>query len=186
MLGAERLGGVFRVAHPVIAHLDARDRAMFVRMASRARRGASSQWCWTGLTHLGGATVTIALSLGCLLSGKGSWAIGGRAALIILVTSHLLVQLIKRSVGRPRPSEGLEAAALIAAPDRFSFPSGHAAAVASVALGLGQAFPDWSPLLGTVAVLVGFSRVALGVHYPGDVLAGQVLAVLSAWLLRGM
>ena len=186
MLGDGGRGGVFRVAHPVIAHLDARDRAMFLRLATGARRGASSQWIWTGLTHLGGATATIALSLGCVLSGKGAWALGGRSALVTLVVSHLLVQLIKRSVGRPRPSGGLEAAALIAAPDRFSFPSGHAAAVASVALGMGQAFPDWSPLLGTVAVLVGFSRVALGVHYPGDVLVGQALAVLSAWLLGGV
>lgn len=186
MLGAEGLAEVFRVAHPVIARLDARDRAMFVRLASGARRGASSQRIWTGLTHLGGATVTIALSLGCLLSGKAVWADGGRSALITLVVSHLLVQLIKRSVGRPRPSEGIEAAALIAAPDRFSFPSGHAAAIASVALGMGQAFPDWSPLLGMLAVLVGFSRVALGVHYPGDVLVGQALAVLSAWLLGSL
>jgi undecaprenyl-diphosphatase len=31
-----------------------------------------------------------------------------------------------------------------------------------------------------LALLVGFSRVRLGVHFPGDVLAGQVLALLTA------
>jgi undecaprenyl-diphosphatase len=102
------------------------------------------------------------------------------------VISHLFVQLIKRSVGRPRPSAGLPTAALIAAPDRFSFPSGHAAAIASLAIGVGIAFPEWKPLLAAIAGLVGFSRVALGVHYPGDVVAGIALAVASDWLIRSL
>ena len=175
-----------RVTSPLIARLDAGDRAIFVRVALGTRPGASSQRAWTLLTHLGGATATVGVSLAAIAMGHGAWVDGGRAALLTLVVSHLLVQLVKRSVGRPRPAEQFSTAALIAAPDRFSFPSGHAAAVASVAIGLGLAFPDWIPLLGAIAVLVGFSRVALGVHYPGDVVVGQLLAVVSAWLLRSM
>lgn len=177
---------MLRATSPLLARLDAGDRAIFARLTLGAGARASSQRAWIGLTHLGGATVTIGASLGALAMGDGAWVAGGRAALLTLVVSHLLVQLIKRSVGRPRPAAGLTTAALIAAPDRFSFPSGHAAAVASVAIGLGLAFPEWRPLLGAIAVLVGFSRVALGVHYPGDVVAGQLLAVVSAWLLRSM
>jgi undecaprenyl-diphosphatase len=186
MLGVGAVNGALRATHPLIARLDAGDRAMFLRLSTGARRGTAAPRVWRILTHLGGATATVTITLGCALLGKGAWGMGGRSALMILVVSHLMVQVIKRSVGRPRPSAGLPVAALIAAPDRFSFPSGHAAAVASVALGLGLALPELAPWLGAAAVLVGFSRVAVGVHYPGDVLAGQALALVAAWLLRSV
>jgi len=40
------------------------------------------------------------------------------------------------------------------------------------------------PLL-ILALLVGFSRVMLGVHYPGDVLMGQAIALMSAYPILG-
>jgi undecaprenyl-diphosphatase len=45
------------------------------------------------------------------------------------------------------------------------------------------AFPSHAIALMILAVAVGFSRVRLGVHYPGDVLAGQLIALLSDALL---
>jgi undecaprenyl-diphosphatase len=102
-----------------------------------------------------------------------------RGALITLVVSHLIVQLIKRTVGRARPSRGLSVAALIAEPDRFSFPSGHAAAAMSVALMYGVAFPVAGVVLLPLALVVGWSRVILGVHYPGDVAVGQGIALAT-------
>jgi undecaprenyl-diphosphatase len=140
---------------------------------------------WRIVTHLGGAPVTIATSVTCL-SLAGVWREAGARALLVLVLSHLIVQAVKRTVGRPRPSRGTNAVTLIGEPDHFSFPSGHAAAAMSVALGLTTAVPQATPALAIGAVLVGFSRVALAVHYPGDVVAGQMIALATAAIVWGL
>lgn len=167
----------------LLARLDARDRALFAKLALAADDARLRCTFWRAVTHVGGATFTIIVSLGLALIAHGELARAGRLAFATLAGSHLIVQLIKRTVGRPRPSRNLPFAALIAEPDRFSFPSGHAAAAMSLALGLAIVFPVAAPLAGVLALVVGMSRVVLGVHYPGDVLAGQALASLTAALL---
>jgi undecaprenyl-diphosphatase len=102
---------------------------------------------------------------------------GVDAAIVLLVT-HLVAQAIKRTATRPRPS-GMSFEALIAAPDKFSFPSGHSIAASALAFTYAWYFPTLAPALLVLATLIGVSRVRLGVHYPGDVLAGQAIALLG-------
>lgn len=166
----------------LLAKLDARDRALFTRCALTASTTRLWRRVWTTLTHVGGATVTIAAATVPLLLG-GEAAAAGRQALLTLFYSHLLVQLVKRTVGRPRPSRGVACATLVGEPDRFSFPSGHSAAAMSVALSFAMAYPPLAVPLLVLALLVGLSRVFLGVHYPGDVFAGQLLAVLTYYVV---
>ena len=161
----------------LLSQLGARDRTLFLRCAIldsslRARR------FWTILTHAGGATITILAATLPMFLG-GTLAVAAQHALTTLVVSHLLVQLVKRTVGRPRPSRSLECMALVVEPDRFSFPSGHAAAAMSVAFVYASAYPALALPLVVLAGAVGMSRVFLGVHYPGDVLIGQMIAVLT-------
>jgi undecaprenyl-diphosphatase len=75
---------------------------------------------------------------------------------------------------------------LVREPDCFSFPSGHATASMSVALAYGLALPVLAGPLLILALLVGFSRVRLGVHYPSDVLAGQMIALGTAGFLSAV
>ena len=158
--------------------LDARDRALFTRWAIAHSASRHLRLFWLVVTHLGGALGAIAAATVPLFFG----AVSERAsvdAVTTLFLSHILVQLVKRAVSRPRPTLGEAYAALIRAPDRFSFPSGHSAAAMSVAFAYAIAYPPFAaPLLGMAAV-VGLSRVALGVHYPGDVLVGQLMAILT-------
>jgi membrane-associated phospholipid phosphatase len=56
----------------------------------------------------------------------------------------------------------------------------------SVALSYVLVFPGWAVPLLSLAFLVGFSRVCLRVHYPSDVIVGQLIAALTSiglWLL---
>ena len=167
----------------LLHRLGAGDRALFLRWALPGVTPSRTRRTWRALTHLGGARFTLGVTLAPLAIG-GVWREGAWHSLQILVVSHLAVQLIKRSVGRPRPSRGTACDVLIAEPDRFSFPSGHAAASMAIALGYATMIPSAAPVLAALAVVVGFSRVALAVHYPGDVLAGQGLALLTSVLLR--
>jgi IscR-regulated protein YhgI len=102
-------------------------------------------------------------------------------AAFALVASHAVVQLPKRTITRARPRMPEGFAALVQPPDRFSFPSGHAASSLSVALAVAADLPSpAAAALAALAMLVGISRCYLGVHYPRDVIAGWLLARSSA------
>jgi len=105
---------------------------------------------------------------------------------LALLLSHLVVQVIKRRVIRERPHLRVVIGPHVVVPDKFSFPSGHSCAVMSVAFVHAVTYPwlAWPLLL--IPMLVGLSRVRLGVHYPGDVFAGQAIAIATGILVMGL
>lgn len=162
---------------PLLARIDSRDRALFMRLATGTRHRLKTKYAWTFLTHLGGATTSILAALAPFF--VRDVAVVGARALLTLILSHAAVQLVKRTVGRPRPSTQMIELVSITDPDRFSFPSGHSAAAMAVAFAYAAAFPALAIPLTLLALLVGASRTFLGVHFPGDVLMGQALAVIT-------
>lgn len=105
-----------------------------------------------------------------------------------LALAFLASQILKRRISRPRPTLPTGFGTLVRAPDRFSFPSGHAAATLAIALPPARelasaGFPLAASVLLVPALLVGVSRVWLGVHYPGDVVAGWALALGASILV---
>ena len=163
----------------LLNRLDARDRALFTRWAIGPAATRAVRRSWRYVTHLGGIELSIAAAALPVFFGQGLVRAAGLNAMLTLAVSHFVVQLIKRSVGRPRPSTRSGCATFIDEPDRFSFPSGHSAAAMAIAVAYGVAFPALAAPLLVVALAVGASRVCLGVHYPGDVVIGQAIAIVT-------
>jgi len=92
-----------------------------------------------------------------------------------------LVMAIKFSVRRKRP-EG-EWGGIYRNTDPHSFPSGHAARSFLIAMIASAFVPGWLVILLWVwAPLVSLARVAMGVHYVSDVLAGAIVGVVVAFI----
>lgn len=140
---------------------------------------------FTLYTHLGDAGMLwIVLSVVMLLFRKTRRA--GVVSLTALLFSLILTNgLLKHLVGRTRPwltVEGL--VPLVAEHDPNSFPSGHTCAAFSAASAWYRTLPHrWMKILGVVlAVLMGLSRLYVGVHFPSDVLCGMLVGLLCGWL----
>jgi undecaprenyl-diphosphatase len=130
-------------------------------------------------THLGSAGFAVAVPV-ALLSFPGTRPLGATMAAAVL-SSHLAVQLLKRTVVRARPSirePGIPALSTL--PDAYSFPSGHAAAAMALALPLAFVSPWLALPAVSGALVVGASRVYLRVHYVTDVVVGQILGAAAA------
>ena len=90
------------------------------------------------------------------------------------VSSALVNLVLKQIFGRVRPDlENLQShRRLRREPGSLSFPSGHSSSAAAFVTGLAMESPLAGAALAPVALGVGYSRVHVGVHYPGDVVAG--------------
>jgi undecaprenyl-diphosphatase len=124
------------------------------------------------------------------LGGKtGRWAaLAGLAALVVGLASS---EVLKSLVMQPRPFLSLpDVRLLVSPPSSYSFPSVNATYAFAASNGasltarrvLGR-LPVWGWGFLALAVAVSYSRVYVGVHYPGDVLGGAIIGTSIGWLV---
>lgn len=138
-----------------------------------------------------GVTVTggLALLAPFTLIVAGGLALHGdrrRALWLILTvaTGRLIVEAAKLACARPRPPLG----GRLDDVSSYSFPSAHAAGTLLVWLALAMLFgrrQHWLlPIAIAMAATIGWTRLALGVHWPADVISGFGIALVWAGIAR--
>ncbi|MBU3677997.1 MAG: phosphatase PAP2 family protein [Candidatus Kapabacteria bacterium] len=103
--------------------------------------------------------------------------------LSVAMADQLSHRLLKETIQRPRPYLVLSEVHQLVGSGGGSFPSNHAMNSAIIAMILSAFFPRLRTWWWSYAVLIGFSRVYCGVHYPSDVLGGYVIGILWALLM---
>lgn len=155
------------------------------RTGSSRRHRFARSW-FSRVTHMGGATFTLATALLFALLAPSPWSSAGWKCLLAVVLSHIPVAIVKRAYRRLRPYQAMSNVTTVSRPLHDpSFPSGHTTAIFAWTVPIMMtASGAWNlliiPLGLILAFSVGWSRMYLGLHYPTDVAAGALVGTLSA------
>ena len=127
--------------------------------------------------------------LGFLMTCSQRWRRCGVSVIVAVAVTYIVVDVVlKPLVCRDRPFAVEDFDLLIAAPDSWSFPSGHTASAFAGATAILIHSRRWGCVAMLYAILVGISRVYLCVHWPTDVLGGIVLGAAvgtaGAWIAK--
>jgi undecaprenyl-diphosphatase len=163
------------------------DTSLFSTFALRAGEGNDGLIAfWQGISWSGGGAqrYVIVAALALLLGYWHHWR-SGVALVVMAIASNSVSGYLKDVFARPRPN-------IVPHLDHvnsLSYPSGHATSAALVYLLFALLVPTerrglWLTVGGVAAALTGFSRVALGVHWPTDVIGGWMLG--GAFALLGL
>ncbi|MDY0236512.1 MAG: phosphatase PAP2 family protein [Gudongella sp.] len=133
------------------------------------------------VTDLGGAIFTSIFAMGLLIFGNKEIKMIGLEAIFALSFGQIFVQSLKRLMSRERPYKIIKQLHTFGIELRdYSFPSGHTTASFSLATTLAVNLPKLAVIVLLLALVIGMSRIYLGVHYPTDVVAGIILGIFAS------
>ena len=148
-------------------------------------------------THFGGfkflVLIMIALVLYARVSKRDTLKKVAIITLVALLFSGAITVLLKHVIHEPRPFMVLDNVHLLITEDDLdSFPSGHVtstvAVVTSLILNMKELAKKYYLAIDIVliifAIFIAFSRMYVGVHFPGDVLAGAVVGLVGAFVIN--
>lgn len=159
--------------------------ALFLKLHTNLGSVADSVFRF--VTELGSATFSIIVALFLIYLNRRAGLVASLGMILATVITHL----IKFWINAPRPSvffadsnpiKSIDGVQLLT---EHSFPSGHTTAAFALATVLTFSTSDkrWSLFYFLMALLVGYSRIYLGQHFPADVFAGSLIAVGACTLV---
>lgn len=118
---------------------------------------------------------------------KGSWSMWHHffSTALVMILTALLIWLMKTLFDRDRPFSTYPFIEKLSLGGGSSFPSGHTMETFAMAFAITRVFriKEVGILLFLWASMVGYTRMALGVHYPTDVAGGAILGMLCGFLI---
>ncbi len=108
---------------------------------------------------------------------------------IAIALPSLLDTIVKRLIGRARPyiephGNPFFYKPFSWSPDYASMPSGHATTATAAAIAIGALWPRSRFVMWAYALIIVFTRVVINVHHPSDVMAGGLVGVIGALMVR--
>ena len=154
------------------------------RLCVRVNRGTRQRpvvLMLQAVSWLGNGLFWYALMLALLLADAHGAAMPVLHMAFVGAVCTCCYKMVKRSTVRSRPYQvNPLVSAGAAVLDRFSFPSGHTLHAIAFSLVACAYYPGLWIILWPFALVTAVSRVALGLHYPSDVIAGGALGALIA------
>ncbi len=98
---------------------------------------------------------------------------------LVMIVAYFSSEFFKIIIQRPRP-EGI---LLIAEQQDYSFPSAHASTAGAWANTMSKFYKKYAKAFWLFSLLVCFSRIYVGVHYPSDVIAGLIWGYIVSWFI---
>jgi len=96
----------------------------------------------------------------------------------------VIVEIIRYFLLRPRPFIENHINLLLDKLNEFSFPSGHAAFFFALSTVIYYQNKRIGLVFFVASLLISFSRIFVGVHWPTDILVGAIVGIFSGWLIN--
>lgn len=157
----------------------------FIDLINRKMRNKFLDTFMYRVTDLGGAIFSALVCMSMLLLGTEDVKRIGIEALVVLGISQIIVQSLKLILSRERPYKIIEQLNTFGINLKdYSFPSGHTTASFSLAATIAMNVPRLTIIVFFLALIIGISRIYLGVHYPTDVVAGIILGIGTSLIVH--
>jgi undecaprenyl-diphosphatase len=167
----------------MIIFLQSLDRALFF-LINEEGQNSFFDWFMPFMTNLDNFVyVLVALGVWILWRrGKAGMIFLVFIGLTLAMTDSFSSHVLKNWIGRIRPCQVLPGVHMLTdCNSSFSFPSSHAVNIFAAAFFLGRLWRRFAWPIYSIAAVVGYSRVYMGIHYPLDVIGGAGIGVLIAW-----
>ncbi len=135
------------------------------------------------ISRLGDGYVWVAIAIFLLIYGGSPERFKVFYGLIAAIISIFICKVLKIVIRRQRPAMTDKVRVTVKPWDLFSFPSGHSALSFALALMVAVNYPLYAVPVFIFAILVSFSRVYFGTHYPLDVVVGSMIGLIFAGII---